>query len=176
MPLPATLPARSTVTLDARVRARIVHDLLDEGHHLLDVPDALTLRVTIDREAGTLRLDAFPHVEDEVETAIGSVGAVVTVEGQPEGSYDDATGHVEIDVPLHLDAQSLLARDSSAVLTLGSRGSVDEPGLSATGAPFDGSDSGVCLVGQGTFEGGSLDGGTLWLVLDATVADVEEIE
>ncbi|MDT7857253.1 hypothetical protein RQM47_11440 [Rubrivirga sp. S365] len=178
MPLPDPLPARSTATLDARVRARIVHDLLDGGHHLLDAPDsgALTVRVTVDREAGTLRLDAFPEIEDEVETAIGSVRAVVTVEGQPEGRYDDDTGHIEIDVSLHLDVKSLLARDSNAVITLGSRGDVDEPGLSGTGDPFDAGDTAVCLVGQGTFEGGSLDGAALWLVLEGTVADVSEAE
>ena len=176
VPLPDPLPARAAATLDATVRALIVHDLLKGGRHILEEPaeGALTVRVTVDRGAGTLRLDAFPEIEDEVQTAIGSVRAVVSVEGTPEGTYDDATGHVEIEVPLHLDAKSFLARDSGAVLTLDSRDTVDEPGLSATGDPFDAGDPTVRLVGRGTFEGGSLDGGALWLVLDATVSDVAD--
>ena len=173
MPLPDPLPARAAATLDATVRALIVHDVLKGGRHVMEVPSG-AVRVTVDREAGTLRLDAFPEIEDEVQTAIGSVRAVVSVEGTPEGTYDDATGHVEIEVPLHLDAKSFLARDSDAVLTLDSRGRLDEPGLSATGDPFDAGDPTVRLVGRGTFEGGSLDGGALWLVLDATVSDVAE--
>ena len=174
MPLPDPLPARAAATLDATVRALIVHDVLDGGRHVMEVP-AGAVRVTVDREAGTLRLDAFPEIEDEVQTAIGSVRAVVSVEGMPEGTYDDATGHVEIEVPLHLDAKSVLARDSDAVVTLGSRDTVNEPGLSAAGDPFDAGDPTVRLVGRGTFEGGSLDGGALWLVLDATVSDVAEV-
>ena len=121
MLVPDPLPARATATLDATVRALIVHDVLDGGRHVLEA-SGLTVRATVDRGAGTLRLDAFPDVEDEVETAVGSVRAVVSIRGTPEGTYDDATGHIEIEVPLHLDAKSFLARDSDAVLTLSSRG------------------------------------------------------
>ena len=177
MPVPSPLPARAAASLDARVHALIVHDVVDGGRHRLDAPDgdgALAVRVTVDRGAGTLRLDAFPEIEDRVETAIGGVRAVVAVAGTPEGSYDDATGHVEIDVPLHLDAKSVFAGDSDVVVSLTSRGAVDEADLAGTGDPFDAGDPTVRLVGSGTFEGGSLDGGALWLVLDATVVDVAD--
>ena len=176
MLVPSPLPAHATVTLDARVHAVIAHGVLDGDRHRLDAPEgdgALTVRVTVDREAGTLRLDAFPEIEDTVETAIGGVRAVVSVVGTPEGTYDDATGHVDIEVPLHLDAKGFLARDSDVVVSLSSRGAVDEPDLAGTGDPFDAGDPVVRLVGSGTFDGGSLDGGALWLVLDATVADVQ---
>lgn len=177
MPVPSPLPARAAATLDARVHALIVHGVLDGGRHRLDAPGgdgALAVRVTVDRGAGTLRLDAFPEIEDRVATAIGGVRAVVSVVGTPEGSYDDATGHVDVDVPLHLDAKGFLARDSDVVVSLSSRGSVDEGGLAGAGDPFDAGDPTVRLVGSGTFDGGSLDGGSLWLVLDATVVDVAD--
>ena len=179
MPLPDPLPPRFVATLHARVSALFAHGILRGGRQLVEKPSdggpPLVLRIEGDVGAGTLRLVAFPEVEDAVGTLIGKVRAAVQVGGQPEGSFDAATGRVEIDVPIHLDTRHLLARDSDAVLTLSTHVAVDQPELSAEGDPFHGGDPVVRLVGTGTFEGGSLAGGTLWLVLDAEVQDVEAV-
>lgn len=174
MSLPDPLPARATATLDAAVRAVIAHDLLDGGRHTLEA-NGLSVRVRVDREAGSLTLDSFPDIDDDVDTAIGRVRAVVSVEGQPEGHYDGATGHVSIAVPLHLDAKSLFARDSDLRLPLSSDRTLDRDGLSATGDPFDAGDPTVRLVGEGTLDGGSLDGASVSLILSGTVTDVEAL-
>lgn len=177
MPLPDPLPPQFTATIQARVRALLTHSILDGDRQSVEAPSAdaahLTVRVEVDREAGTLRLVQFPEVEDEVETAIGSVRAVVTVDGRPEGTYDAETGHVRLEVPVEVDPKSMLASDSAARVVLSSDGAIDQPGLKATGDPFNEGDAVVRLVGQGTFEGGSLDGGTLWLVVEGEVASVD---
>ena len=130
--------------------------------------------VSVDRDDGSLRLDSFPDVDEEVDTALGSIRVVVSVEGEPVGRYDDSTGHVEIDVPLHLDAKSFFASDSDVHLTLQSDAHIDEDGFTGTGDPFDAGDPTVRLVGNGTLDGGSLNGAPLWLVLEGTVVDVRE--
>lgn len=177
MPIPDPLPPQFTATLRARVRALIEHSILDGGRQTVEEPAAggepLVVRVEVDREAGTLRLLEFPPVEDEVGTAIGTVRALVTVGGQPEGAYDGETGHARLDVPVDVDPKSMLARDSAARVALSTEGAVDQPELQATGDPLDAGDSVVRLVGHGTFTGGSLDGGTLWLVVDCEVESVE---
>lgn len=173
--LPDPLPARAKATLDAKVQALIVHDVLDGGRHLLEA-DGLSVEVVVDRSSGTLTLASFPEIEDEVGTAIGDVRAVVSVEGEPEGEYDDDGGHIRIEVPLRLDAKSVFARDSDLALTLSSEGSVDQDGLSGEGDPFEAGDPTVRLVGDGVLDGGSLDGARVWLVLEGTVAEVESLD
>lgn len=176
MPVPAPLPDRFSATLRVRLRALFEHSVLDGGRQRVEAPpagaDALEVRVAVDGD--TLRLLSFPEIEDTVDTAIGRIGAVVSVEGEPEGAFDTETGRIEIAVPIHLDAQHLLASDSDARLAMTTDGAVDQPELSAEGEPFDAGDPVVRLVGSGTFQDGSLDGGTMWLALDAEIVAVEE--
>ena len=176
MPLPNPLPPRFEATLRGRVRAVIEHSILDGDRQSFEAPRGgdLTIRAEVDREAGTLQITEFPPVEDEVDTAIGTVRAVVTVEGRPEGTFADATGHVAVEAPVHVEPKSLLARDSDATVTLRTDGALGQPDLEAEGDPLDDGDATVRLVGEGTFRGGSLDGGTMWLVIDCEVASVEE--
>lgn len=178
MPIPNPLPPRFTATLQASVRAVIAHPILDGDRQLVEAPhegeDRLTVRAAVDREAGTLRIVTFPELSDKVDTAIGRVRAVVNVEGEPEGTFADDTGHVRLDAPVHVNPKSLLARDSDVTVALATDGAVRQPELEAEGDPFDDGDKIVRLVGEGTFEGGSLDGGTMWLVIDCEVVDVAE--
>lgn len=178
MTVPDPLPPRFTASLRGRIRALLAHSILEGGRQSVAAPAEdgapLSVRVEVDQEAGTLRLLSFPEIEDEVGTAIGDVRAVVSVEGEPAGSYDAPSGHAEVEVPLRFDAKSMFARDSSVRVTLRTDGAVDQPGLQATGDPFEAGDPAVRLVGHGTFEGGSLDGGTLWLVVDGEVEAVAE--
>ena len=177
MPLPNPLPPRFEATLHGRVRAVIAHSILDGDRQSFSAPpdgDRLTIRAEVDREAGTIRITEFPEVEDAVDTAIGSVRAVVTVEGEPEGTFADETGHVEVEAPIHVEPKSFLASDSDAVIALRTDGALDQPDLDAQGDPLDDGDATVRLVGTCTFKGGSLDGGTMWLAVDCEVASVEE--
>lgn len=177
MPLPNPLPDRFTATLHGRVRAAIAHSILDGGRQSFEAPSdggRLTIRADVDRTGGTLRITEFPAVEDRVGTAIGSVRAVVTVEGEPEGTFADDTGHVRVEAPVHVEPKSILASDSSMRVTLTTDGALRQPDIDAQGDPLDDGDATVRLVGEGTFEGGSLDGGTMWLVIDCEVASVEE--
>lgn len=177
MPLPDPLPPRFEATLHGRVRAAIEHSVLDGDRQTFTAPpdgEHLTIRAEVDREAGTLRITRFPPVEDRVDTAIGSVRAVVTVEGEPEGTFADATGHVSVEAPVHVEPKSLLASDSDLTVTLRTDGALDQPDLEAQGDPLDDGDRTVRLVGQGTFRGGSLDGGTMWIAVDCELVSVEE--
>ena len=175
MSVPDPLPPRFTATLRARLSALFVHSILKGGRQLVEAPgaddDPLEVRVAVDGE--TLRLESFPELEDAVGTMIGKVRAAVRVVGEPEGAFHPASGRAEIEVPVHIATKHLLARDSTARLSLATDGAVDEPELQAEGDPLDAGDEVVRLVGRGTFEGGSLDGGTLWLVMDAEVADLD---
>lgn len=177
MPLPDPLPSRFTATLHGRVRAVIAHSILDDDRQRFEAPQDggyLEIRAEVDREAGTLRITEFPPVEDRVGTAIGEVRAVVTVEGEPEGTYGGDDGHVRLDAPVHVEPKSMLASDSDVTVTLSTDGSVRQPDLEADGDPVDDGDATVRLVGEGTFRGGSLDGGTMWLSIDCEIASVEE--
>ena len=177
MPIPNPLPPRFTATLHASVRAVLAHPILDGGRQSVEEPDAgddpLVVRVAVDRAAGTVRIVAFPAAEDRVATAIGRVRAVVTVEGQPEGTFHDATGHVEVEAPVHVEPKSLLARDSDVLVSLATTGRIDQPDFAVEGDPLDDGDTTVRLVGSGTFQGGSLDGGTMWLAIDCEIVQVE---
>jgi hypothetical protein len=177
VPLPDPLPARFEAVLHGRVRAVIAHSLLDGGRQTFEAPsggEPLAIRAAVDREAGTLRITEFPAVGDEVDTAVGSVHAVVTVEGEPAGRYHGDDGHVEIDAPIHVEPDSFLASDSDATLALSTSGAVRQPDLDAHGDPVDDGDATVRLVGEGTFRGGSLDGGTMWIAIDCTIDAIEE--
>ena len=174
--LPDPLPPRFTATLDARVRALFVHPILRGGRQLVEAPAEgaapLALDVAVDTEAGTIRLTRFPELSDAVATAIGRVSASVRVVGEPEGAFAD-DGAVRIAVPLRLRTRHLLARGGDVELALSTDGALTEPELSAEGDAFDAGDPLAVLVGEGTFAGGSLKGGTLFLALHAEVQSVE---
>ena len=175
--LPDPLPARFTATLDARVRALVVHPILKGGRQLVEVPahgdPPLALHVDVDTEAGTIQLTAFPELSDAVATAIGRVKASIQVVGEPEGDFRAADGRVRISVPLRLNAKHLLARGSDITVDLSTDGVLEQPELTTAGDPFDAGDPIAELVGSGKFEGGSLKGGTLFLSLHSEVQSVD---
>ena len=176
MPLPDPLPPSFAATLAVTVRAVIAHPVLKGGRQSVEAPASGTLDATaeVDREAGTLRITAFPPVSDRVATKLGRIKATVELGDEPAGTFDDETGHVSFETTLDVRPKSLLARDSTVTMTLASDASVDTDGLAATGDPLDDGDDRVRLVGEGRFEGGTLAGGTMWLVLDAHVESVDE--
>ncbi len=176
--MPTDLPSQFSARLDADVYALLVHPILDGDRQLVREPDEgddpLLFRAALDREAGTVRLLDFPPVTDHVGTALGEVAATVTIEGDPTGDYDRNTGHVHIEVALTFAPKHLLARKSRVKLALSSEATIREPELEADGDPFTLDDGTLILVGHGTFEGGSLDGGDLWLAISCAIDDVVE--
>ncbi len=174
--MPADLPPQFSARLDADVYALLEHGILDGDRQLVREPDAgdppLHFRAALDRDAGTVRLLDFPPVTDDVDTDLGNVSATVSIDGDPEGTYDGGTGHVAIDVELTVDPKHLLARTSRVRLTLSSDAAIREAELEADGDPLTLDDGSVTLVGRGTFEGGTLDGGTLWLAIACAIDDV----
>ena len=175
MPLPDPLPPSFSAALAVTVRAVIEHPILKGGRQSVDAPAQGTLdaRAEVDRRAGTLQITAFPPVSDRVATKLGRVRAVVELGGQPAGTFDDATGHVSFETTLDVRPKSLLASDSTVTMVLSSDAALDVEGLAAKGDPLDDGDDRLRLVGHGRFEGGTLAGGSLWLVLDAHVVSVE---
>lgn len=168
MPLPDPLPARFTASLVATVRCTVEHAMLDDGR--ADVEQSgLAFETHVD--GATVRVTGFPEIEAHVATAIGRVRATVTVDGTPRGTYDAATGHVDAEARLAFDPDSFLARTSRVALRLATDARLAKP--TAAGNPLDAGDDRVVLVGEGTFEGGSLDGGRLGLVLDCRIERVE---
>lgn len=163
MNLPDPLPDSFTVSLQATVRCTVEHDLLDGDRAEVTQRD-VAFEAHIAR--GRVRVVGFPEIEGEVGTAIGSVRAVVRVEDEPTGTHDAATGHASIKARLTFDPDSFLASASRVAVLLETDARLADP--EATGDALDGDR--VVLVGEGTFEGGSLDGGRLGLVLDACVA------
>ena len=177
--MPADLPAQFSARLDADVYALLAHAILDgDNRHLVHEPsdggDPIRFRATLDRDAGTVRLLDFPPVTDRVGTDLGEVEATVTIEGDPEGHFDAATGHVEIEIALAFDPKHLLARTSRVTLTLSSDAQIDQAELDATGDPLALDAGTLTLVGHGTFDGGTLDGGDLWLAIACAIDDVIE--
>ncbi len=176
--MPADLPPQFSARLDADVYALLAHSVLTGDRQLVREPDAgdppIHFRAALDREAGTVRLLAFPPVTDEVGTTLGTVSATVSISGDPEGAFDSATGHVRIEVELTVDPQHLLARTSRVRLALSSDGMIREAELQAEGVPLTLREGTVTLVGHGTFEGGTLDGGDLWLAIACAIDDVVE--
>ncbi len=172
----ADLPPQFSARLDADVYALLAHSILTGDRQLVREPDAgdppLHFRAALDRDAGTVRLLDFPPVTDEVGTALGHVTATVTIQGDPEGAFDSETGHVRIEVELTIDPKHLLARTSRVRLALSSEATIRQAELEADGVPLTLSDGTVTLVGQGTFEGGTLDGGTFWLAIACAIDDV----
>lgn len=134
----------------------------------------LQARADVDRAAGTLRILDFPTVSDRVATMIGKVSASVEIQGQPTGSFEDASGHVSVGTDLTIAPKSMLARDSEVTMVLSSDASVETPEVSATGDPLNDGDATLRLVGDGRFRSGTLLGGTFTLVLDCVVDSVEE--
>ena len=172
--LPNPLPPRFTARLAVSVRSVIKHPVLKGGRQQVDA-GPLQARARVDRQAGTLTITEFPEVSDRVATRLGKIKASVELVGQPQGTFDDATGHVSVESELHIAPKSMLARDSDVTMTLASDDRVKTPEVSAEGDPLDDGDDVVRLVGEGTFRGGTLAGGTFWLVLDCTVESVEEL-
>jgi hypothetical protein len=168
-PLPDSLPARFTASLVATVRCTVEHAMLDGDRAEVEQTD-----VAFDAHVddGMVRVVGFPEIAAEVETAIGSVRATVSVDGEPEGSHHAETGHVEVAATLAFDPSSLLARTSRVAVTLQTDARLADP--KAKGDPLDARNARVVLVGEGTFEGGSLDGGRLGLVLDCTITGIDE--
>lgn len=175
MPLPNPLPPQFTARLAVTVRAVIEHPILKGGRQSVGAPaeGALDARAEVDRGAGTLRITSFPDVSDRVATKIGRVRAVVGLGGQPGGSFHHETGHVSVETTLDVRPKSLLASDSAVTMVLSSNAAVDADGLAAQGDPLNDGDDRLRLVGKGRFEGGTLSGGTMWLVLDCRVESVE---
>ena len=170
--LPNPLPPRFTARLAVSVRSVIQHPILKGGRQRVDA-GPLEVRAEVDREAGTVRITEFPTVSDRVATKLGRIQASVELVGQPQGSFDDATGHISVASELHIAPKSMLARDSDVSMTLASDDRVETPEVSAEGDPLDDGDDVLRLVGEGSFRGGTLAGGTFWLVLDGTVTGVE---
>lgn len=177
--MPANLPPQFRTTLDADVYALLAHRILDgDNRHLVHEPkegeDLLVFHAEVDRDAETVRLIDFPAVTDHVGTDLGEVTANVTVEGDPEGFFHPTTGEVEIEVTLKFDPKHMLARTSRVTLMLRSDATIEQEELDATGVPFTSEDGTLTLVGHGTFEGGTLDGGDLWLAIACAVEDITE--
>lgn len=177
--MPANLPPRFRATLDADVYALLAHRILDgDDRHLVEEPKdgdpLLVFHAEVDRDAETVRLIDFPPVTDHVGTDLGEVEATVTVDGDPEGYFHPTTGHVEIDVRLTFNPRHMLARTSRVTVALRSDARLEQPELDATGVPFTDSDRTLTLVGHGTFKGGTLDGGDLWLAIACAVDDITE--
>ena len=166
--LPDPLPASFTAHLVATVRCTVEHAMLDDGRAEVEQTD-VAFEAHVD--AGTVRVVGFPEVEAEVGTAIGRIRAVVTVDGEPEGAHDAETGHAHVAADLAFDPDSFLARTSRVTVTLQTNARLADP--EAAGDPLDAGNARVVLVGEGTFDGGSLDGGRLGLVLDCRIERVE---
>lgn len=173
MALPDPFPPRFEAVLSVSVRSVIAHPILRGGRQRVDA-GPLAVRAQVDREAGTLRIVDFPTVSDRVATMIGKVKASVEIQGQPTGSFDDATGHVAVEADLRIAPKSMLARDSDVTMTLSSDDRIETPEVSAEGDPLDDGDDVLRLVGEGTFRNGTLVGGTFTLVLDCTVESVTD--
>ena len=168
------LPSRFSARLDADVYALLAHRILDgDNRHLVRKPDEgeapVLFRATLDREAGTVRLLDFPPLTERVGTDLGKVTATVSVEGEPVGRYDSATGHVEVEVVLTFDPDHALARTSRVTLVLSSNGRIEQPELEATGDALELVEGTLTLTGHGTFESGTLDGGLIWLALACAI-------
>ena len=175
MALPNPLPPQFTATLAVSVRSVVEHPILRGGRQMITAPAEGRLEATarVDRQAGTLQILDFPTVSDRVATMIGKVTASVSLQGDPEGTFDDETGHVAVETDLHVAPKSLLARDSDVTVHLTSEGTVETTEVTATGDPLNDGDATLRLVGQGSFRGGTLAGGTFWLILDCHVESVE---
>ena len=167
MDLPYPLPASFVVSLTATVRCAVTHALLDDGRAEV-VQEDVAFEAHVDD--GRVRVVAFPDITGEVETAIGRVKTTVRLDGEPKGSHDAVTGHATVEALLEFDPASFLARTSRVSVRLSTDAHLD----GEAGDPLDAGDSRVVLVGEGTFEGGSVDGGHLGLVLDAHVTDWRE--
>lgn len=173
------LPPQFSARLDADVYALLAHPILDgDNRHLVHEPSEgsppILFRAALDQKVGAVHLLDFPPVTDHVGTDLGEVSATVTIEGDPMGKFDPATGHVEIEVTLTFDPEHLLARRSRVTLTLSSSATIREAELEADGDPLTFDDGSVTLVGRGTFEGGTLDSGSLWLAIACAIDDVVE--
>ena len=176
---PGDLDRMIGAALDADVYALLAHRILDgDNRHLVHEPkegeDLLVFHAEVDRNAETVRLIDFPAVTDHVGTDIGEIEATVTVEGDPEGFFHPTTGEVEIEVTLRFDPKHMLARTSRVTLMLRSDARIEQDELDATGVAFTDADRSLTLVGHGTFEGGTLAGGDLWLAIACAVDDIAE--
>lgn len=170
MRLPDPLPPRFAARLSATVRCTVEHGLLDDGRAEVE-QKAVAFSAHVDTEAGTVSVVGFPPIESEVGTVVGRITTTVSVDGDPGGTYDAATGHADIEAVLAFDPDSLLARTSRVTVRLQSSESLADP--KATGDPLEAGDTRVVLLGEGVVEGGSVDGGRLGLVLTCTVDQVE---
>jgi hypothetical protein len=177
MPLPPDLPDQFTARLCGIVHALLEHSILRGNRQVVREPAegaaCIPFHAGLDQAAGTAFLVDFPEVSDSVPTSLGRVSATVSVEGTPTGAYDHATGHVAIDVDLVFNPRHMLARTSRVRVHLETRTAIEEPELRFEGAPLSLSTAVLVLTGRGTFEGGSLDGGTIWL---AVTCEVEQLE
>ena len=168
--LPDPLPTQFVARLVATVTCTVEHTLLD-GDRADVVETDVVFEAHVD--GATVRVVDFPAVSGEVDTAIGRVRAEVRVEGEPEGTYDPATGHASVEAALAFDPDSFLASTSRVSLQLASDARLADP--KATGNPLDGGDARVVLVGEGLFEDGSLNGGRLGLALECRVERVDAV-
>lgn len=166
--LPDPLPTRFVAHLIATVTCTVEHTLLDD-----DRADVTETEVSFEAhvDGATVRVVRFPAISGEVDTAIGLVRAEVRVDGEPEGTYDPATGHAAVDAGLAFDPDSFLASTSRVTLLLATDARLKDP--KATGNPLDAGDDRVVLVGEGTFDGGSIDGGRLGLAIACRIERVE---
>lgn len=168
--LPDPLPTRFVARLAATVRCTVEHTMLDDDR--ADVTEAdIAFEAHVD--GATVRVVGFPDIASEVGTAIGRVRAEVRLDGEPEGTYDTETGHAAIDAALAFDPDSFLASTSRVMLRLATDARLADP--KAAGNALDAGDERVVLVGEGTFDGGSLDGGRLGLVIACRIERVEAL-
>lgn len=171
-----TALAKITARLEARLDCILTHSILKGDRSHVSEPDAedepIRFQAELDREAGTARLVDFPPVRDAVETDLGEIKAEVRVEKSEVGTYDAETGHVSLAVRLAFDPDGFLARTSKVDLTLSTQNTFDEPEHAAEGAPLSLKSGTLRLVGEGTFDGGSLMDGTLFLAIDCAVLEI----
>jgi hypothetical protein len=171
-----TAPAQITASLDARVHCILAHVILEGDRAYVDEPDpeddAIHFSAELDREKGEAKLVDFPPIKDAVRTDLGRIKAEVRVEKAETGTYDAETGHVTVAVRLAFDPDHFLARTSEVELTLSSDAAWDEPEYHAVGKPLTLEDGTIVLVGEGTFDGGSLDGGKLYLAIECEVMEI----
>ncbi len=167
--MPATpLPPRFVAHLVATVTCTVEHGMMD-GDRADVVETDVAFEAHVD--GATVRVVGFPEIASEVGTAIGRVRAEVRLYGEPEGIYDAATGHAAVDAALAFDPSSFLASTSRVTLRLATDARLADP--KAAGNALDAADDHVALVGEGTFDGGSLDGGRLGLVIACRIERVE---
>lgn len=178
MPTPDALPIRGAAHLAAHVRCILEHPVLKSGRQYVEEPDAdaestYAFRAAFDRDANTVTLLDFPAVTDAVETKRGRVAAHVTVHGEPKGEFNTDTGAITLPITLSFNPDALLARTSTVRLDLLTEARIDEAEMTVEGNTLTADDDRLVMVGLGTFDSGTLRGGTIWLAVECIVQQID---